>query len=239
MSLSITSHPSENRLLVALPYEIYQSLLPDLEPISLPFKKVLYESGELIDYVYFPNDGVVSLLTSVADGTNAEVGLVGNEGMVGLPVFLGVSTMLLKAVVQVPGDAVRMQTKVFQAAVTGGGPLHNLLLGYTYALMLQISQSAACNSHHTVQERCCRWLLLTHERVRSNQFPLTQEFLSQMLGVRRASITVVAGRLQQAGLIRYSHGQITILDLAGLENASCNCYRLVQSELDRWLNEEK
>jgi len=225
--------PMENRLLTALPSEVKARLLPNLERVSLPFKEVLYESRELIEYVYFPNHGVVSLLTIVEDGTLAEVGLVGNEGIVGLSVFLGVETTPFNAIVQVPGEAMRMKADVFKDSVNPDSPLHSLLLRYTHALMLQISQSAACNHHHSVEERCCRWLLMTRDRAQSDKFPLTHEFLSQMLGVRRASVTVVAGMLQKAGLIRYSRGQMTLLDRPGLEAVSCQCYRLVKEEEDR------
>ncbi len=153
--------PIENRLLSALPSEVKARLLPNLERVSLPFKEVLYKSRELIEYVYFPNHGVVSLLTLLEDGTLAEVGLVGNEGMVGLSVFLGIEATPFKAIVQVPGEAMRMKADVFKDLVNPDSPLHSLLLRYTHALMFQISQSAACNSHHSVEERCCRWLLMT------------------------------------------------------------------------------
>jgi CRP-like cAMP-binding protein len=224
--------PVENRLLAALPSEVKARLEPNLKRVSLPFKEVLYESRELIEYVYFPINAVLSLLTIVEDRTLAEVGLVGNEGMVGLSVFLGIEATPFKAIVQVPGEAMRMKADVFKDLVNPDSPLYSLLLRYTHTLMLQISQSAACNSHHSVEERCCRWLLMTRDRVQSDQFPITHEFLSQMLGVRRASITVVAGMLQKAGLIRYSWGQMTILDCPGLEAVSCQCYRLVKEEED-------
>jgi CRP-like cAMP-binding protein len=225
--------PIENRLLAALSSEVKAHLLPNLERVSLPFKEVLYESRQRSEYVYFSNKGLISLLTILQDGTLAEVGLVGNEGMIGLPIFLGVETTPLKAIVQVPGEAMRMKVDVFKDSVNWSDSLHTLLLRYTYALMFQISQSAVCNSHHSVEERCCRWLLMTCDRVNSGQFPLTHEFLSQMLGVRRASVTVVAGRLQKAGLIRYSRGQMTIRDHQGLEAVSCECYRLLKQEEDR------
>ncbi len=225
--------PVENRLLAALPSEVKALLEPNLQRVLLPFKEVLYESRSPIKYLYFPNHGVVSLLTRVEDRTLAEVGLVGNEGIVGLSVFLGVETTPFKVLVQVPGEAMRMKADVFKDFVNPDSPLYSLLLRYTHALMFQISQSAACNPHHSVEERCCRWLLMTRDRVQSDQFPITHEFLSQMLGVRRASITVVAGMLQKAGLIRYSRGQMTILDSPGLEAVSCQCYRLVKEEEDR------
>ncbi|MBD2130378.1 Crp/Fnr family transcriptional regulator [Microcoleus sp. ZQ-A2] len=224
--------PGENRLLAALPSEIKARLEPNLERVSLPFKEVLYEPREVIEYVYFPINAVVSLLTIVEERTLAEVGLVGNEGMVGLSVFLGIEATPFKAIVQVPGEAMRMKADVFKDFVNPDSPLYSLLLRYTHALMCQISQSAACNPNHSVEERCCRWLLMTCDRVQSDQFPITHEFLSQMLGVRRAGITVVAGMLQKAGLIRYSRGQMTILDRPGLEAVSCQCYRLVKEEED-------
>lgn len=223
----------ENRLLAALPSEAKARLEANLERVSLPFKEVLYESRELIEYVYFPINAVVSLLTIVEEYTLAEVGLVGNEGMVGLSVFLGIEATPFKAIVQVPGEAMRMKVDVFKDLVNSDSPLYSLLLRYTHALMFQISQSAACNPHHCVEARCCRWLLMTRDRVQSDQFPITHDFLSQMLGVRRASITVVAGMLQKAGLIRYSRGQMTIEDRQGLEAVSCQCYRLVKEEEDR------
>ena len=227
------SIPINNRLLTALPRDEYERLLPNLETVSLAFKQVLYEPRETIDQIYFPNTGVVSLLTILEDGIAGEVGMVGNEGIVGVPLFLGVETMPFRSIVQVPGDAMRMKADVFKSLQ--GNSLHDLLNRYTYALMLQISQSVVCNSYHSVEQRCCRWLLMTRDRVVSNQFPITQEFLSEMLGVRRASVTLVAGMLQKAELIRYSRGQMTILDGIGLEKASCTCYRVVKEEFDRLL----
>lgn len=226
--------PIENRLIAALPREAYLNLLPHLERVPLLFEQVLYESREEIDYVYFLNHGVISLLTILADSTKGEVALVGNDGMAGLPIFLGVETTPVEAFVQIPGDAMRMKVSVFKALVKPGHPLHDLLQRYTYALMFQNSQIAACNCYHSVEKRCCRWLLMSHDRVNSDSFPITHKFLSRMLGVRRASVTVVANKLQQAGLIRYSRGQMTILDRQGLEKASCECYRLIKSESDRW-----
>ncbi len=225
--------PVENRLLAALPSEVKARLKPNLERVSLPFKEVLYEYRELIKYVYFPINAVVSVLTIVEEGTLAEVSLVGNEGMVGLSVFLGIEATPFKVIVQVPGEAIRMKADIFKDLVNSDSPLHGLLLRYTHALMFQIAQSAVCNPLHSVEQRCCRWLLMIRDRVHSDQFPLTHEFLSQMLGVRRASVTVVAGMLQKAGLIRYSRGQMTILDCPGLEAVSCQCYRLVKEEEDR------
>lgn len=226
--------PVANRLLAALPRDEYERLLPHLETVPLAFKQVLYESREFIDQVYFPITGVISLLTILEDGIVGEVGLIGNEGIVGLSVFLGSDTTPIKSFVQVPGNAMRMSADVFKS-LKQSDSLHGLLHRYTHALMIQTSQLVACNNYHSVEQRCCRWLLMTRDRVGSNQFPITQEFLSQMLGVRRASVTVVAGLLQKAGLIRYSRGQMTIVNGLGLEKASCKCYRLVKEEFERSL----
>lgn len=227
---------SGNRLLATLPREEYARLLPHLETVSLPFEQVLYESRQLIEHVYFPNHGVVSLLTILEDGTAAEVGLVGSEGMVGLPLFLGVDTAPLRSIVQAPGDALRMQADVFKDLINSVTPFHGLLQRYTHALMIQTAQSAACNNYHSVEQRCCRWLLMYRDCLGSDQFPLTQKFLSQMLGVRRASITVAASKLQRAGLIHYNHGKMMILNPEGLESCACECYGIVKQEFDRLLD---
>lgn len=221
----------ENRLLAALPREVTAPMMPHLETVSLTFKQVIYQPKKDIEYVYFPNRGVVSLLVILEDGTLAEVGLVGNEGIVGLSIFLEVEKTPFMAIVQVPGVAMRMKADVFKDFFDGDS-VDSLLRRYSHVRMLQFAQSAACIAHHSVEERCCRWLLMTRDRVNSNQFPITHEFLSQMLGVRRASVTVVAGMLQKAGLISYSRGQMTILDAEGLEDVSCECYRLVKKEED-------
>jgi CRP-like cAMP-binding protein len=185
MSLPIVA----NRIVAALPREEYKRLLPYLEPVSLPFKKYLYQSYALIEHVYFPNSGIVSVLNVMEDGGTVEVATVGNEGMVGIPVLLGADCTPVETLVQVPGDAVRMKVDVFKSQVIPGSSTHNLLLRYTQALMSQMSQSVACNRLHSVEERCCRWLLQTRERVCSDEFLMTQEFLAQMLGVHRASLT--------------------------------------------------
>ena len=227
--------PVENRLLAALPTEEYSRLLPNLETVSLAFKQVLYEPNEPIEHVYFPNNGVVSLVNIMQNGATVEIATVGKEGMVGLPVFLEADKIPGQAFSQVPGDAMRMKADVFKDSVNRGGPLQNLLLRYTQTLFNFIAQSAACNSLHSIEQRCCRWLLITHDRVERDEFPLTQEFLSQMLGVRRAGVGEVAGNLQKAGLIRYSRGRMTILDREGLKSAGCECYETVKQEFDRLL----
>jgi CRP-like cAMP-binding protein len=229
----------ENRLLSALPIEEYKRLLPNLELVSLNFKQIIYAPDEPIEYVYFPNSGVISLVNVTEDGKTVEAGMVGNEGMAGIPVLLGADKMPGLAISQVVGDAVRMKADVFKREVTPGTSLYKLLLRYTQALLNQISQSVACNSLHPVERRCCRWLLMCHDRVRSDQFMLTQELLSQMLGVRRASVSVVAATVQKAGLIRYNRGRITIVDREGLEAGSCECYRVVKQEFDRLLGTDE
>ena len=237
LSMSQTRrHQIKNRLLSALPDSEYERLLPHLEQVSFTLKQILYMPNEPIDYVYFPNSGIISLVNLMEDGGTVEVATVGNEGMVGLPLLLGADRMMAQAITQMVGDALRMKADVFKREVTPASPLYSLLLRYTQALMNLISQSVACNRLHSIEERCCRWLLLCQDRVDSDEFPLTQEFLAQMLGVRRASVSVVAAILQKAGLIRYRRGKITILDRFGLEATSCECYHIVKQELDRLLS---
>lgn len=232
---SVPGIAAKNRLLTALPLEEYERLLPNLETVSLPLKYVLYEPNEPIEHVYFPIHGVVSLVTIMEDGVAVEIATVGNEGMIGLPVFLGSEIIPMKAFSQIPGKGMRIKADVFKDLVNQGSPLHDLLQRYTQALFNQTAQSAACNRLHSIEERCCRWLLMIHDRVDSDEYLLTQEFLSQMLGVRRASVNMVASILQKARLIRYSRGRITILDRLGLEAASCECYARIKQEFDRLL----
>jgi CRP-like cAMP-binding protein len=222
-----------NRLLAALPPRDYARLLPDLEVVPLPLRAVLQEADELIPHVYFPSAGVVSLLiTPNGRGVGVEVGMVGREGVAGLPIFLGADSTPARWVVQAPGEALRMAADAFQAHANRR-PLRDLLLLYTNAFLAQVSQSVACNALHPVEERLCRWLLMVHARVESDQFPLTHAFLAAMLGVRRASVTEAARGLQEAGFIRYGRGRLEILDRGGLESAACNCHRAAQAELDR------
>lgn len=223
---------SFNRLLAALPPSAYASLKPQLEIVSLDFRQTIYEPKQQIAYVYFPLDSLISLFT-VMGSTAAEVGMVGNEGMVGLAVFLESNTTPFRAIVQIPGEAMRMKADVFKQAVNQISPLSSLLHRYTFTLIIQIAQSAACNNYHTVEQRCCRWLLTMHDSAKADEFLITQDFLSQMLGVRRASVTEVAGKLQKAGLISYSRGQMQIIDRRGLEAVACECYALVKSEFNR------
>lgn len=229
----------ENRLLAALPTEEYQRLVPHLELVPLKFQQILYEPGEPIAYVYFPHRAIVSLLSTMEDGTTVEVGLVGIDGMVGTAVILGGNTTTTLANVQVPGYAMRMKAEWLKAEFNRGGALQSLLLLYTQALITQVSQIAACNRLHTLEERLARWLLTIQDRLQSDDLPLTQEFISQMLGTRRSGVTVAAGTLQQAAMIRYTRGKITILNRQALEATTCECYTLIKSEYERLLGTGK
>jgi CRP-like cAMP-binding protein len=225
----------ENRLLTGLPRKEFNRLHPHLEKVSLPLRDVLYEPNGPIPHVYFPLEGVVSLVAIMDGGFSLEVGVVGNEGMVGTPVFLGCQSSLTRAISQVAGDAIRMETKVFQEEMLRRGALYSLVQRSTQAMINQISQSTVCNHRHSVKKRLCRWLLMSHDRVGTDEFPLTHEFLAQMLGVRRPTVTAAAGSLQSAGLIRYHRGRVTVVDREGMEAASCECYGVVAEELDRLL----
>jgi CRP-like cAMP-binding protein len=214
-----------NGLLAALPRKSYLQLRPRLAPVTLEFGQILYEPGETIRHVYFPGDAIVSLLTVVDTHDALEVGLVGHDGMVGIPLALGEDISPVRALVQGQGAALRMSAAQFRSALEGSRPLQRQLQRYTHVLMAQITQTAACNRFHVVTARLARWLLMTRDRARSARFHLTHEFLSHMLGVRRVGVTEAASALQRQGLIDYSRGDIRILDGAGLEAASCACYR--------------
>ena len=230
-----SDRPSANRLLAAVPRAEYRRLLPYLEPVSLALRQNLYAAHTPMPYVWFIERGVVSVFRVTQEGTLIEIAMIGHEGMVGLPVFLGSESTPSQALVQIPGAGLRMPATVFQREVPAGSPLHVLLHRYTQAYINQVVQVMVCNRVHSIAQRCARWLLMTHDRVDSDQFPLTQAFLAQMLGVRRASVGTVAGKLQKAGLIRYSRGVITILDRPGLEAAVCECYGIIEGEYDRLL----
>jgi CRP-like cAMP-binding protein len=221
--------------LARLPEDEYQRLFPEPEFLSLKIKHLMYEPRATIDYAYFPVQGVVSLLTVMEDGAGIELATIGNEGMVGLPVILGIPESSSRAIVQVPSVGLRMTAERLKAETSRDTPLRRILLLYNGVFLFQVSQGVACNGLHSVQRRCCRWLLMTHDRVGANEFPITHEFLSQMLGVRRPSITEVLRPLQKDGLISYRRGKMTILDRAGLEATSCECYRLVVQEYQRLL----
>jgi CRP-like cAMP-binding protein len=224
-----------NRLLAALPQEEYECLLPFLEHVSFDLGEVIYESGEHLDYVYFPTTSIISLLYLMEDGSSAEMGLAGNEGVVGIALFMGGDTMPNRAVVQSAGDAVRMKAKALQTEFAFGGRFQQLLLRYTQALITQISQTAVCNRLHSVEQQLSRWLLLSHDRVEADELIMTQELIADMLGVRREGVTVAAGRLQDDGAISYVRGHIQILDRGKLEAIACECYRVVKDEFDRLL----
>lgn len=217
----------ENRLLDAMPNKQYLRMLPALEPVTLKFGDILYEPGQTIDVVYFPCTSLVSLLTLVDHHLALEVGMVGREGMVGLPLALGVEVSPFRALVQGAGAALQMKAAHFLKALPLNPQLQYAIQGYTHTLMAQVAQTAACNRFHVVEERLARWLLMTGDRMKSHDFLLTQEFLSHMLGVRRVGVTKAAGELQKRGLIEYSRGSLHIVDRPGLEQASCSCYRPV------------
>lgn len=222
-----------NRLLLALPRAVYRELLPDLEPVILPRGTVVFEARDPITHVYFPQRCVVSLLAAAGDGPGVEVGLVGNEGMVGLSAFLGASTSTTQAVLQVPDGAWRMEIGVFRRAIAGETALRQVLQRYTQTVLSQITQGLACNQRHAVSPRCARWLLMAHDRVGADQFQLTQEFLGQMLGARRPTVSITAGGLQALGFIRYTRGTITVVDRVGLEGAACTCYDVMEADYAR------
>jgi CRP-like cAMP-binding protein len=224
-----------NRLLSMLAERAYKELAPNLEPVSLTLKQKLYEPNMPIEYVYFPINGVISLLAHMEGEALVEVATIGNEGMVGLPLFLGADITPGVSFAQVPGDALRMSADAFRKAIANNGPFTKVLHRYTQALMVMISQGNACNRAHSLEERCARWLLLCHDRVGADEFLMTQEFLSQMLGVRRASVNLVAAAFQKAGFIEYTRGRIRILNRGGLESASCQCYSIIRDEYDRML----
>jgi CRP-like cAMP-binding protein len=225
--------PLKNHILSALPAEELARLLPSFEHVKLSLGKVVYESGERLNYVYFPTTSVTSLLYTTEDGRTAEMGLVGNDGVVGVALFLGGESTRNRAVVQIAGGAACLGAKTLQAEFARGGPLQRLLLRYTQALITQVSQTAVCNRLHSIEKRLCRWLLLSHDRIESDELLMTQEFISNMLGGRRESVTVAAGHLQDAGLIHYVRGHATILDRAGLEARVCECYHMVRAEVAR------
>jgi len=225
----------ENHLLAALPQEEYQRLLPHFEIMALPLGKIVYHAAQHLEYLYFPTTSMISLLNTMEDGMTAEVGLTGNDGVVGLALFLGGDTTPNQAIVQIAGNAIRLRAKIVQEEFKLGGPFQQVLLRYTQALITQISQTAICNRLHPVEQRFCRWLLLCHDRVKSDKLEMTQELIATMLGGRRESVTVAAGRLQDEGLIRYGRGHITILDRKGLEAAVCECYEVVKTEYSRLL----
>lgn len=226
--------PRRNRILAALDAPTLDALERKLDPIELHTKDLLYEVDQPIRYVYFVLSGVISVVTPVENGGFVEVATIGNEGMAGLAAFLGAEKATLRSFVQVPGSSMRMRAEEFKG-LPGNGMLATMLHRYTQAFITQIAQTSGCNRIHPIGERCARWLLITHDRVEGETFPLTQDFLAQMLGVRRAAVNEVAGALQNSGLITYQRGVITVLDRAGLEEVACECYETVEREFERLL----
>jgi CRP-like cAMP-binding protein len=230
-----TNGPTGNRLLNLLPEAELRSLQERLRPVALTVKQVVYEMGGPMDYVYFPTDCVLSAVTVMGDGSTIEVGTVGNEGLSGLPSLAAVESSLHRVFAQIPGDALRIEAKPFHKECVRLPGLGQLMVKYQQAFLFQVSQSVACNGLHVIVERCCRWLLMTHDRVSGDDITLTHEFLSFMLGVRRSSVTEVLQNLQQQRLISYRQGNITVVDRPGLEDLACECYQRVRTEYDRLL----
>jgi len=224
-----------NQLLAALPTEEYQRLIPHLENVKLTSGEVLCEPGETMTEVYFPTLAMISLVSIMENGSTTEISLVGKEGMVGLPVFLGGYSTTSRAIVQIEGTALKLNGNILKNEFSKGGELQRLLLLYTQALFTQASQNAACNRQHNIEERLARWLLTARDCVMKDELHLTQEFISQMLGTRRSGVTVAAGTLQQAGMIRYTRGKISILNPEALNHTACECYRVIQNEYTRLL----
>ena len=225
--------PIQNHLLGALPGKEYKRLIPHLESVALPLMKVLYESGEPITHVYFPNDGLVSLLVVMEDETPREVGLIGNEGMFGIAVALGMNDTPIHALIQMPGSAMRMKAEALRDELKRGGALQSVLQRYSHALFTQVSQSAACVNSHAVDKRLSRWLVMTHDRAPGDEFEMKHEFMAMLLGVTRSVVTRAAGRLQHEKMIRYTRGQVTILNRRRLEATACECYAVVKEEYHR------
>jgi CRP-like cAMP-binding protein len=225
----------QNHLLAALSGPERDRLYPHLRMVPMPLGKVLYESGDLLRYVYFPTDSIVSLLYVLADGASAEISVVGNEGLIGIALFMGGETTPSRAIVQSGGHAYRLNGQLLKDEFHRNGELQLLLLRYTQALITQMAQTAVCNRHHSVDQQLCRWLLLSLDRLSSNQLTMTQELIANMLGVRREGVTEAAGKLHKLGVIRYARGRITVLDRPKLEQLCCECYAVVKKESDRLL----
>ncbi len=227
----------QNHLLAGIGEDELGRLLPNLQTISLPLGHVLYESGEKMDYVYFPTTAIISLLYIMENGSTAEIGIVGLDGLVGIAIFMGGDTTPNRAVVQSAGNTLKLKAGLMKDEFTRGGRFHNLCLRYTQALITQISQTAVCNRLHSVDQQLCRWLLLSHDRLPSDRLIMTQDLIANMLGVRREGITHAAKRLQKVGYIKYVRGDMMILDRSGLESGVCECYHVVKDEYDRLLGQ--
>ena len=232
---AIANDTKLNDLLAALPQAEWERWLPQLELVQMPLGKVLYESGSKMSHVYFPTTSIVSLLYVMEDGASAEIAVVGHEGIVGISLFMGGSSTPSRAVVQSAGMGYRLQASLMMQEFNRAGPVLHLLLRYTQALITQMAQTAVCNRHHSLDQQLCRWLLLSLDRLSGNELMMTQELIANMLGVRREGVTEAAGALQDAGLISYRRGHITVLDRPALEKRSCECYAVVKAEYDRLL----
>ena len=233
--MGASAQPSQNHLLGALPAAEAQRWMPLLESVDLPLGHVLYESGAALDHVYFPTTAIISLLYVMENGASAEIAVVGNEGILGVSLFMGGESTPSRAVVQSAGHGFRLKANILKEEFNRAGPVLHLLLHYTQALITQMAQTAVCNRHHTLDQQLCRWLLLSLDRLAGNQLVMTQELIANMLGVRREGVTEGALKLQRAGLISYARGHITVLDRAGLEKRSCECYSVVKKEYGRLL----
>jgi CRP-like cAMP-binding protein len=231
----VAADPKLNLLLASLPEAENLRWAPHLEPVDMPLGQVLYESGTRLSHVYFPTTSIISLLYVMENGASAEIAVVGQEGIVGISLFMGGESTPSRAVVQSAGQGLRLKANLMMLEFNRGGPVTHLLLRYTQALITQMAQTAVCNRHHSLDQQLCRWLLLSLDRLQSNQLVMTQELIANMLGVRREGVTEAAGQLHKAGLIRYQRGHITILDRAGLERRTCECYAVVKKEYDRLL----
>lgn len=229
-------NPEQNFLLAALPNDARRRVFPALELALLPLGKVLYESGDMLHHVYFPTDAIISLLYVMESGASAEISIVGNEGIIGLAIFMGGDSTPSRAIVQSGGYGYRLRSQLFKDELQRHSDLQVLLLRYTQSLITQMAQTAACNRHHSIDQQLCRWLLLSLDRLPTNTLCMTQELIANMLGVRREGVTDAAGKLQKMGIIRYARGQITVLDRARLETLSCECYAVVKKETDRLLS---
>ncbi len=227
--------PRFNRLLQALPEDVWQRLKPQMEPVDMPLGQVLYESGGALSHVYFPTTSIVSLLNMMENGSSAEIAIVGYEGLVGISLFMGGDSTSSRAVIQSAGSGFRLKANLMKDEFNKNGPVLHLFLRYTQALITQMAQTAVCNRHHSLDQQLCRWLLLSLDRLQKSELLMTQELISNMLGVRREGVTECALKLQADGLIRYMRGHITVLDRPALERRTCECYAAVKKEYDRLL----
>jgi CRP-like cAMP-binding protein len=227
--------PQQNHLLDSLPDEVFERLKPTLELVPMPLGQVLYESGGRLNHVYFPTTAIVSLLYVMESGASAEIAIVGNEGILGISLFMGGETTPSRAVVQSAGYGYRLKSQIIKQEFSQNGPMMQLLLRYTQALLTQMAQTAVCNRHHSIEQQLCRWLLLSLDRLSANELNMTQELIANMLGVRREGVTEAAGKLQREGLIEYTRGHIKVKDRAKLEKRVCECYQVVKTEFDRLL----